>query len=94
MPDPIEKIVLDVVAEINEELQVETLKHPNGDTKLFEALDSMAVLDFILGVEESLQRKYGRYIQIANEKSMDPESTPFKTVESAVAFIRERVSDG
>ncbi len=38
---------------------------------IYDNLDSMALLDFILEVEDSLQKEFGKYIQIADETTMD-----------------------
>ena len=54
----------------------------------------MAVLDLILELEAKLQERYGGYIQIADEKSMDPALTPFKTVQSTIEHIERRVANG
>jgi acyl carrier protein len=94
MADEIETIVYEAIRRVNEEMDHPALKEPTLQSKLFEALDSMGVLDFILEVESALQDRYGRYIQIADEWSMDPQKTPFQTIESAVEFIRKRVDNG
>jgi len=95
MREEIARIVFTVIGEIAEEVGEDRLQNATEETHLFELLDSMAVLDFILAVEEGIQVNYGRYVQIADEKSMDASQTPFKTVGSAIDFITAKVnSDG
>ncbi|WP_292654783.1 hypothetical protein [Nitratifractor sp.] len=94
MNESIEAILYEAIAAVNEDLGSEELENPTPGTPLFEALDSMAVLDLILELEAKLQERYGRYIQIADEKSMDPALTPFKTVQSATEHIEKRIENG
>ena len=54
MRERVQKIVYEAIEELNEELGSDELREAKEDTALFEALDSMAVLDFILAVEEKL----------------------------------------
>ncbi len=90
----IEKIVIDAIKSINEDLGSEKLSNPTMDTELFSELDSMAVLDLILEIEEAIERESGSYIQIANDKIMDIDSTPFKSVKSAIEYIESKVNNG
>jgi len=90
----IEKIVIDAIKSINEDLGSEKLANPTMDTELFSELDSMAVLDLILEIEEAIEREFGSYIQIANDKIMDIDSTPFKSVKSAIEYIESKVNNG
>ncbi len=89
--EDIKDILIDAIAEVNEELGIEELKDIQNDTPLFTLLDSMAVLDLILEIEDRLQQKYGKYIQIADDKSMDPLNTPFKTFQTLLEYVQERV---
>ncbi len=89
----VKKIVLECIAVINEELENNMLDNIDDKTPLFALLDSVTVLDLILELESSLELKYGRYIQVADEKSMDAINTPFKTVASLVDFLEGKVSD-
>jgi acyl carrier protein len=94
MRERVQKIVYEAIEELNEELGSDELREAKEDTALFEALDSMAVLDFILAVEEKLEESFSKYVQIADERSMDASRTPFATVGSAIEYICERVRNG
>ncbi len=94
MNENIETILYEAIASVNEDLGSKELENPTPQTPLFAVLDSMAVLDLILELEAKLQERYGRYIQIADEKSMDPAHTPFKTVQSAVEHIEKMAANG
>lgn len=84
----IEAIVYRAIKNINEDLESEVLENPTLDTPLFSELDSMAVLDLILELEEAIQEAKGEYIQIASQDTMDPNKTPFKSVGSTIEYIK------
>ena len=84
----IEAIVYRAIKNINEDLESEVLENPTLDTPLFSELDSMAVLDLILELEEAIQEAKGEYIQIASQDTMDPNKTPCKSVGSTTEYIK------
>ena len=94
MNDEIETIVRESIAQINEDLADPDLEDLSLDDPLFARLDSMAVLDLILEIEGQVQERLGRYVQIADERSMDPQNTPFQTVLSTIEHVRKRVENG
>ncbi len=85
-------LLIDAIEEINKELDIEKLKNLQDDTPIFELLDSMAVLDLVLEIENKIQQKYSRYIQIADDKTMDAIQTPFKTFKSLTLYIEGKVN--
>jgi hypothetical protein len=85
-------LVFDAVSKINQD--VEVFSEIDESTEIFENLESAAILDLILELEDQLQSKLGRYIQIADEYSMDAERTPFKTLSSLIEHVRDKVSRG
>jgi len=85
-------LLIDAIDEINEELEIKELEKIQDDTPIFELLDSMAVLDLVLEIEDRLQQKYSRYIQIADDKTMDAIHTPFKTFETLFNYIEGKVN--
>ncbi|MBT4731392.1 hypothetical protein HOB87_05435 [Candidatus Woesearchaeota archaeon] len=89
----IRKVILDSVAEVNKELKSEVLSNLNNDTLIFENLDSVAVLDLVIEIENKLQQEYGKFIQIADETVMDEIQTPFKTLLSLTKFIESKVKE-
>ena len=67
------QLIKETINELNEDLQLKQLENISDDTPLFEILDSVGVLDMVLELEDRLQTKYGKYIQLANEYTMDKE---------------------
>ena len=88
----IKDIVLKAVKSVNKELKNKDLKVVSEQTILFEKLDSMAILDLILEIEDNIQTEYGKYIQVADDTMMDAIKTPFKTVGTLIEFIEVKVS--
>ncbi len=86
------ELLIEAINEVNEELGVKELESIEMDTPLFELLDSMAILDLILEIEDRLQQKYGNYIQIANDKTMDAIDTPFKTFRTLLEYVEGKVN--
>ena len=91
MNQTIKLLVLESIEEINKDSQIKELYSPKLDTIFFELVDSLAVLNFILDIEQRLEGHFGRYIQIANEDVMNASKTPFKTVKDSIDFISSKV---
>ena len=91
MNETIKLLVLESIEEINKDSQIEELYSPSLDTNFFDLVDSLAVLNFILDIEQRLEGHFGRYIQIANEEVMDTSKTPFRTVKDIIEFITRMV---
>lgn len=85
-------LVFDAVSKINQDIEV--FSEIDESTAIFENLESAAILELILELEDQLQSKLGRYIQIADEYSMDAERTPFRTVSSLIEHVSDKVSRG
>ncbi len=94
MEEKIKNILFSVLQEIGKELEIEVLKQVDEGTDIYDNLDSMALLDFILEVEDGLQKEFGRYIQIADETTMDAELTSLKNIDSAIEMILAKVQNG
>ena len=87
----IETLVYQAIEEIHLSCGYEGLASPTPQTRLFDILDSLGTLDLILELENRLQHHYHRYIEVANEVSMDPEKTPFRDVGTLVSYLEELV---
>jgi acyl carrier protein len=87
-----EQLLLEAIKEINEDLNIDELNNVDKNTPIFELLDSVAVLDLILEIEGLLENKYGKYIQFADEKTMDAVHTPFKTFQTLLEYLEGKVN--
>ena len=88
----ITELVFRAVDEINEDLPpaAQLVKEP--ETVLFGSgatIDSMTLVSFIVAVEEQLLEAYGLSVTLATEKAMSMEHSPFRTLDSMIAYVCE-----
>lgn len=86
----IEKIIIETLKELNEELENDSFINPNYKTKLYGtgALDSLALVSFITDLEEKIQDKFEKDIVLADEKAMSAKTSPFRSVETLTSYIK------
>ncbi|MDY0238318.1 MAG: hypothetical protein RBS42_05640 [Campylobacterales bacterium] len=92
----IEKIVIDILKEFNEELENEALNNPTSKTKLYGTngtLDSLALVSFITDLEESISDEFDKEIVLADEKAMSATTSPFRNVESLTNYITKLLEE-
>ena len=85
------ELIIESLKELNEDLNIKEFENITDETLIFELLDSVAVLDLILDLEDRIEKKYGKYIQIANEESMDVKKTPFKNVKTLTEYLERLI---
>ena len=91
MKDKIEKIIIEILVELNEELENSSLENPSSKTKLYGAnggLDSLALVSFITDLEEKISDEFDKEIVLADEKAMSAKTSPFRNVESLTLYIK------
>ena len=93
-PEQVRTLVYRAVDEINEELTdvQQLIKDPS--TVLFgpdATIDSMALVSFIVAVEEQLHDEFGISVTLADEKAMSMERSPFRTLATFVDYVRSVV---
>lgn len=92
MEDKIEKIIIETLKELNEELENETFENPNSKTKLYGvngAMDSLALVSFMADLEDKISDEFEKDIILADEKAMSAKTSPFRNVESLTSYIKE-----
>jgi acyl carrier protein len=90
LKDKIEKIIIETLVELNEELENSSLENPDFKTKLYGVnggLDSLALVSFITDLEEKISDEFDKEIVLADEKAMSAKTSPFRTVESLTLYI-------
>ncbi len=73
MQQKIEKIIVEALVELNEELENDNLNNPTSETKLYGgsgALDSLALVSLITDLEEKISEEFEKDIILADEKAM------------------------
>lgn len=96
MQQKIEKIIIEVLEELNEELENENLNSPTKATKLYGgsgALDSLALVSVITDLEERISDEFEKDIVLADEKAMSQKTSPFRTVESLTNYIYNLIEE-
>lgn len=87
----IEKIIIDTLKELNEELENEAFLNPNSKTKLYGidgAMDSLALVSFIADLEDKISDEFEKDIILADEKAMSAKTSPFRNIESLISYIK------
>lgn len=90
MSEKIEKIIIETLVELNEELEVSSLENPTIKTKLYGssgALDSLALVSFIADLEERISEELDKDIVLADEKAMSQKTSPFRNVQTLTDYI-------
>ncbi len=96
MKNRIEKIIIEVLNEINEELENENLNNPTSETKLYGgsgALDSLALVSLITDLEERISDEFEKDIILADEKAMSQRTSPFRSVETLTNYIQKLLEE-
>lgn len=91
MQEKIEKIIIETLKELNEELENEAFLNPNSKTKLYGgngAMDSLALVSFIADLEDKISDKFEKDIILADEKAMSAKTSPFRNIESLTSYIK------
>ena len=92
MQEKIEKIIIETLKELNEELENEAFLNPNSKTKLYGAngaMDSLALVSFIADLEDKISDEFEKDIILADEKAMSAKTSPFRNIESLSSYIKE-----
>jgi acyl carrier protein len=87
-------LVYRAVDEINAERTDNQQLDKNPATVLFGSqatIDSMALVSFIVAVEEQLFDELGLSMTLADDKAMSMERSPFKTLATLIDYVQSRV---
>lgn len=96
MTSKIEKVIVDSLLELNEELENNELNNPTKETKLYGGngvLDSLALVSFITDLEERISDEFDEDIILADEKAMSQRTSPFRNVEALTIYIKKLLEE-
>ena len=65
------------------------------ESKLFGGggpLDSMALVNLVVDLEELIEDDYGKTITLADEKAMSRRTSPFSRVQNLIDYIQEQLN--
>ena len=55
-------------------------------------LDSMALVNLIVDLEELIEDDYGKTITLADEKAMSRRTSPFSRVQNLIDYVQEQLN--
>ena len=96
MKEKIEKIIINSLIDLNEELENKELNNPTNKTKLYGTngiLDSLALVSLITDIEEIISDEFEQDIILADEKAMSQRTSPFRNVESLSLYIEKLLKE-
>ena len=90
MSDKIRKTVFSAIDDVNQLLP----KNEKVDTKLESLLyaeggklDSLALVNLIVAIEEKIEAEFGALISLADDRAMSKKDSPFRTIRSLVNHL-------
>ncbi len=90
MDSKIVEIIHSAVADLNDELEYDTLDDCNNDTVLYggeDGIDSLSLVRLVTVVEAEINDAFDCDILLASEKAMSMRNSPFRTVGALAEFI-------
>ncbi|EAI3414589.1 hypothetical protein ACAL30_001642 [Campylobacter jejuni] len=94
MQEKIQKLIINSLKNLADELENEELKNPTQNTKIYGIeglLDSLALVSLIADLEESLAAELDIEITLADEKTMSLRNSPFKDVQTLAQYIASQI---
>lgn len=88
--EEVEKLIYDVVDDVNTRLTPEKQVAKSLDAPLFgdsATLDSVGLVNLIIGVEVTIEEETGFIITLTDERALTREETPFRTIGTLVDYI-------
>ena len=82
--------ILDSINEYNDGLSKNEQISSDLDSSIYGGssnLDSMGLVSFIVGLEQSIEDKFDQSISLADEKAMSQKSSPYKNINSLADYI-------
>lgn len=99
--DRIEQAIAKAYEEIDSQLPEEERVPFSRATPLYGKgghLDSLALVNFVIAAEKSIEQEFGLFVALADEKALSQKRSPYRTVESFIAYsskiVRESESVG
>tara|TARA_B100000315_G_C14553403_1_gene576933 strand:+ start:279 stop:578 length:300 start_codon:yes stop_codon:yes gene_type:complete len=89
-------LIYSVIENVNLSLSDEKKIPTSYDTKLYGAagqLDSLGMVNFIVALENKIEKDFGCSIKLLNEKTLLQKNSPFETVDSLSEYIEHQLDD-
>jgi D-alanine--poly(phosphoribitol) ligase subunit 2 len=96
MRDKLREVVLTTLQEIHERSNRTQTLTANEETVLFGIggiLDSLGLVNLIVGIEQRLEDELGVTLILADERAMAQKNSPFRTVGSLLDYIARLIEE-
>ena len=84
------EIIVETIKEYNDGLSKDIQISSDLDSSIYGGssnLDSMGLVSFIVGLEQSIEDKFDQSISLADEKAMSQKSSPYQNINSLADYI-------
>ncbi len=84
------KIIIGIIADLNQSLFKDSPLAKSPDTILFGSgskLDSLGLVNLIVALEQKIEDEYSVSLTIVDERAMSQSSSPFKTINSLADYV-------
>ncbi len=88
--------IFDAMDEVNEQRPEDQRLEKSADTVLFGesgTLDSLGLVNLIVGVEQRLEEDFGASVTLADEKAMSLKNSPFRSVKTLAEYAATLLSE-
>lgn len=89
-----ERIARRALEELGTEWSHGKFHEASGHFDLFAAVDSFALVELILRTEAIIESERGRYIPLADEKIMDAQETPLRSIDRWIDHVAQAMAHG
>jgi thioesterase domain-containing protein len=86
----LEDLLKEALRRVNEDVRSRDLDAVGPETDLFDAVDSMVIVDLLLETEALLEEKTGHYVPLADETIFDARASPLLRWSDWVAHVEQR----
>jgi acyl carrier protein len=56
-------------------------------------LDSLGLINFLIAVEEGIERSFGVFVSLSDDRALSREPSPFESVRTLVGYIEDLLSE-
>ena len=86
-----ETIVRNALAQTGEELGLKHLVADlPADFDIMESISSFAAVELLMATETAIEEVTGSYVPLADENLFDAQKSPFRRLDSWIAFVEEQ----
>lgn len=86
----IEPVLKEALRRVNEHVMSPVLDDVAAETNLFDAVDSMAIVDLLMESEALLEEETGNYVALAGDTIFDASASPLRRWGDWVSYVEQR----